>query len=52
MLNKGLRGFITRGIKAVKIEFNIICAAMNLKRIWIKLQRKNGKKRDILYQPA
>jgi len=50
--NKGLRGFITRGIKAVKTEFNIICAAMNLKRIWINLQRKNGKRRNVLYQPA
>ena len=34
--NKGVRAFLTRGIRAVKSEFNIICAALNIKRIWIK----------------
>ena len=38
--NKGIRGFITRGIHTVKAEFNIICAAMNMKRIWILLKEK------------
>lgn len=38
--NKGIRGFVTRGFKTVKAEFNIICAAMNIKRIWIYLKEK------------
>lgn len=41
--NKGIRGFITRGIHTVKAEFNIICAAMNVKRIWIQLKEKKTK---------
>jgi len=41
--NKGVRGFITRGIHTVKAEFNIICAAMNVKRIWILLKEKKRK---------
>ncbi len=41
--NKGIRGFVTRGFKAVKAEFNIICSAMNIKKIWIYLKEK---KRD------
>jgi transposase len=48
--NKGLRVFLTRGIKTVRTEFNIICTAMNLKRIWGYLQKKNGGIRDTLYQ--
>lgn len=40
--NKGVRAFITKGIRAVKTEFNIICAAMNLKRIWIYQQKKKA----------
>lgn len=40
--NKGVRAFITRGIKTVKTEFNIICAAVNLKRIWVYLQKKKA----------
>jgi transposase len=41
--NKGIRGFITKGIHTVKAEFNIICAAMNVKRIWIQLKEKKTK---------
>ena len=41
--NKGVRGFIARGIHTVKAEFNIICAAMNMKRIWILLKEKQGQ---------
>ena len=44
--NKGIRGFITRGIKTVKAEFNIICAAMNMKRIWILLKGRKGGNRS------
>jgi transposase len=50
--NKGCRAFLTRGIKAVKAEFNIICTAVNVKRIWTSLKRLNREKRRILYQPA
>lgn len=45
--NKGIRGFITRGIQAVKAEFNIICAAMNMKRVWILLKEKKGGMRNL-----
>lgn len=44
--NKGIRGFLTRGIKTVKTEFNLIFTAINLKKIWIELQKKNNKNRD------
>ena len=44
--NKGIRGFITRGIQTVKTEFNIICAAMNMKRIWILIKEKKWEKRS------
>ena len=42
--NKGIRGFLTRGIQKVKAEFNIICAAMNMKRIWILFKEKKWEK--------
>lgn len=32
--NKGLRTFLTRGIEAVRTEFNLVCAAVNLRKIW------------------
>ena len=31
--NKGLRGFLTRGLERVKTEFNLACIASNLKKI-------------------
>jgi len=45
--NKGMRAFLTRSIKTVKTEFNLVCTASNLKKIWIELQKKNNKNRDI-----
>jgi len=33
--NLGVRGFLTRRLKTVKNEFNLVCAAHNLKKIWI-----------------
>jgi len=42
--NLGFRDFLTRGLKAVKNEFNLACAAHNLKKIWILLQKE---KRDM-----
>lgn len=38
--NLGFRGFLTRGLKAVRNEFNLACAAHNLRKIWILLQKK------------
>jgi hypothetical protein len=40
--SKGMKGFLTRGIKTVKGEFNLICAAVNMKRIWARVEDKNG----------
>lgn len=36
--NKGMRRFLTRGITTVRGEFNLICAAVNIKRIWERLR--------------
>jgi transposase len=36
--NKGMRQFLTRGIKAVTGEFQLICAAVNIKRIWTRIK--------------
>ena len=33
--NLGFRERLTRGIKAVRNEFNLVCTAVNLKKIWI-----------------
>src|SRR5208283_1239435 len=32
--NKGMTEFLTRGIKSVRSEFNLVCIARNIKRIW------------------
>lgn len=50
--NKGVRAFLTRGIRTVKTEFNIICAAINVKRIWLSLQKKDKERRNIIYKAA
>jgi hypothetical protein len=43
--NKGFNIFLTRGgIEGVKTEFNMVCAARNIKRIWKHLQ---DKKREV-----
>jgi transposase len=42
--NKGMRAFLTRSIETVKTEFNLVCTASNLKKIWIELQKINNKK--------
>jgi transposase len=46
--NKGMRAFLTRGIKTVKTEFNLVCTASNLKKIWIELQKKNNDMENII----
>lgn len=38
--NQGLRAFLARGIQGAKTEFNLACAARNLKKIWLYLQKK------------
>ena len=39
--NKGVRSFLTRGINSVRAEFNIVCTAANIKRIWLAAKLKN-----------
>ncbi|AKB62255.1 transposase [Methanosarcina mazei SarPi] len=53
--NLGFREFLTRGLKSVKNEFNLVCAAANLRKIWIYLNkneingRENGNKRNFSF---
>jgi len=45
--NLGFREFLTRGIKSVRNEFNLVCTAANLRKIWIfsnKNEQLEGKK--------
>jgi transposase len=35
--NLGFREFLTRGIKSFRNEFNLVCTAANLKKMWIFL---------------
>ena len=37
--NIGFRGFLLRGLGNVKNEFNLVCAAHNLKKFWLMMQR-------------
>lgn len=45
--NKAMRSFLTRGINTVKTEFNLVCTASNLKKIWIELHKKNKRNKYI-----
>ena len=45
--NLGFRSFLTRGLNAVKNEFNLACAAHNLKKIWILLQKKKKENESL-----
>jgi len=45
--NKGVRNFLTRGITAVRAEFNLVCTGVNLKRIWLAAKLKNDPNRTI-----
>ena len=47
--NLGVRGFLTRGLTTVKNEFNLACAAFNLKKIWILLQKKKEKIGQVIH---
>ena len=42
--NLGFRDFLTRSLDTVKNEFNLVCAAHNLRKIWILLQKKEIKR--------
>jgi transposase len=44
--NKGLTEFLTRGIRAVRTELNIVCIARNLRRIWNYLRDKTGTTKE------
>lgn len=46
--NKGVRTFLTRGLRTVKSEFNLICAACNIKRIWSLLLEGEAEEKDII----
>jgi transposase len=37
--NLGFREFLTRGLKSVRNEFNLVCTAVNLRKIWIYLNK-------------
>lgn len=40
--NKSVRAFLCRGITAERNEFNVICAAVNIKRIWKRKMEDGG----------
>lgn len=40
--NKGMRGFLTRGLKKVRTEFNLACIASNLMKIKGHLKENNS----------
>jgi hypothetical protein len=44
--NKGMIGFLTRGIQSARTEFSLMCMARNIKRIWDALK---GRTRAITY---
>jgi len=39
--NLGFRGFLLRGVEKVKTEFNLVCIAHNLQKIW-RLKKASG----------
>jgi len=47
--NLGFRDFFTRGLKSVRNEFNLVCTAANLRKIWIYLIKmsERGEKIEI-----
>ena len=38
--NLGFREFISRGLKSVRNEFNLVCTAVNLRKIWVYSNNK------------
>ena len=49
---KGLKWSLTRGIMTVRTEFNLVCAAANIRKIWAKLQEENTGGREPVCQQA
>ena len=45
--NQGLRAFFARGTEGAKTEFNLACAARNLKKIWLCLKKKERDEEKI-----
>jgi transposase len=45
--NLGFREFLTRGLKAVRNEFNLVCTAANLRKIWIYLNKTRSLDRKM-----
>lgn len=41
--NKGVQTFLTKSLETVRTEFNLVCTACNLKKIWNHLQEKNDE---------
>ncbi len=48
--NQGLRAFLARGIQGARTEFNLACAARNLKKIWSSIRKKEGDGDKMLCQ--
>lgn len=48
--NIGVRGFLTRGIRTVQAEFNLICTAANIQKIW--RNKKEKERRISVFQIA
>ena len=44
--NLGFREFLTRGLKSVRNEFNLVCTAINLRKIWIYSNKKEITRRE------
>ena len=47
--NLGFRDFLTRSLDTARNEFNLVCAAHNLKKIWILLQKKKKKIGQVIH---
>ena len=50
--NMGFTEFLTRGIQKVKTEWNLACAASNLRRIWNQMLRTGVSLRQVFNQMA
>ena len=44
--NLGFREFLTRGLKSVRNEFNLVCTAANLRKIWIYSNKNEINRRN------
>ncbi len=46
--NKGIMSFLTRGLERVKTEFNLICAANNIRRMQTKRKDLNQASKSLM----